>query len=470
MFGFSKEEKQKKAITNALNELNTILTAASNQGWLARSNGGVISGGYDNADDLHNIFEDFGYPHQLDFDNFWNMYRRHGIAARIVNLPVEVCWMDIPELDGGQTFNSQFEELVKKLKLWKRLRGLDQRQRVGRYAGLFVRVKDGKKPSQPIESLNGLNSVQSLTPIYEGQLEVTETEQDETDPRFGLPTMYTYNASGTGSRSTKNNVSMVIHWSRIITAAEGADDGSIYGIPSFENCYNDLMDIRKICGAGGEGFYQNTRMAPVINTKEGFSAPEGDVKTALEEQLDEWIGKWRKHFMSQGLELQFPDITLDRPKEFYDNSLNNCAAGSGIPAKFLIGQQTGKLAADEDSQHFLMTMNSRRENFLNDVIESVIDWFVEYNVIAEPTNLTIEWSDLLAKSDDEKLDLSEKMAAVNEKQFRAGGMAVFSEEEIREAGGYEPEDLPEPDEGLDDDEQERSDEPETDPSESDEGI
>jgi len=43
----------------------------------------AISGGYDNADTMHNIFTDFGYPETVAFDHNWNMYRRFGIAKNV---------------------------------------------------------------------------------------------------------------------------------------------------------------------------------------------------------------------------------------------------------------------------------------------------------------------------------------------------------------------------------------------------
>lgn len=435
------------------------------------SRSGSFSGNYDQADTLHQIYEDFGYPDQLTFNNYWNMYRRFGVARSVCDIPVDFTWLDDPTVDGGATFNSQFEELVEKLKLWTRLKGLDKRQRVGRYAGLFVRVKDGKNPDQPLDMLNGIDSVVSITPIYEGQLTPAETQQDPKSPEFGNPITYNYNSSSTGNRDDKTAKSLTIHHSRIIISAEDADDGSIYGISALEAPYNDLMDLRKICGAGGEGFYQNTRNAPQITTREGFQAPKGKLLTDLEDQIDEYLNKWRKTLVTNGLEFNYPDITLPNPEKYYQNSLNNISAASKIPNKILIGGQTGRLAADEDSELFLSLMMERRYGFGSDMIEAFINWCTKHKVLAEPSNLEIEWTDLLARSDDDKITAAERMAAVNEKQFRSGGSPVFSEEEIREQAGYDPEDLPEDNEELDDDEdfeQERPDESSEDPEESEE--
>jgi uncharacterized protein len=52
--------------------------------------------------------------------------------------------------------------------------------------------------------------------------------------------------------------------------------------------------------------------------------------------------------------------------------------------------------------------------------------------------LTLKWSDLLAPSQSEKIELMLKMSDVNVKAQQSMGIPVFTPNEIREAGGYEP--------------------------------
>ncbi|MCK5613712.1 DUF1073 domain-containing protein [Candidatus Pacearchaeota archaeon] len=404
----SKEEKLQKAF---LSEFQNILNTSAADSTLRASFGKLISGGYDFGDILHQIYEDFGYPETLTFSNFWNMYRRFGVARAVCDTPVDITWLDIPEVTGGDAFDKAFQDLVDKVKLWKRIKGADKRQRVGRYAGLFVRIKDNKKPKEPVDTLSGIDNIVSLTPLYEGQLEVATTEQESSSDNFGNPSMYDFKGAASGNRNEESIQSFQIHPSRIIPLAEGADDGSIYGISELESIYNDLMDLRKVSGAGGEGFYQNSRGAPVINTREGYEPPETQIaKDALETQIDEFLNKWRKKFVASGLEFDYPNITLDNPKPFYDNSMSNVSAGSKIPQKLINGTQTGRLAGDADLAYFLTQQMSRRENYATEVIETTIAWFVNVNVLPAPADLTIEWDDLLSQSDADKAEIAAKIA------------------------------------------------------------
>ena len=433
-------------------EVNQAVEQLSNSG-LDSSNvrgriASAISGGYDNADTLHNIYLDYGYPQTLNFSNFWNMYRRFGVAKNVVELPVDATWLSMPtvESENAQLIND-LDELISRVKLWQRLRGLDLRQRVGRYAGLFMRVRDNRSPDQPIDgTLAGLGSLVQIVPIYEGELDVLETDSDPTSDSYELPTMYQYTSGSAGNRNENEQSTFSIHPDRIIIAAEGADNGGIYGIPSLEACYNSLMDLRKIAGGGGEGYYKNAAQSLVFSLKDGASA------VGLEKKLEDFAdhtddflkNRGRRSMWSPNMDAQVLSSSLANPKEFFMNSLNDVAAAAKIPATILIGQQTGRLASSEDSRAFLSMINSRRENFVKDMISSVMDWFMARGILPM-ADYDIVWDDLLALSDNDKLDNAIKMSSINQTQFQSAGEVPFDGEEIREAAGFELDrDLEEP--------------------------
>lgn len=403
----------------------------------------VMSGGYDFADTLHNIYLDFGYPVQLKFSNFWNMYRRFGIAKNVVELPVNTGWITPPTIEAPEAFLKELERLNNRINLWVRLKGLDTRQRVGRYAGMFMRVHDGKNPDSPLEGkLGGESVLMDMVPLYESQLEVTKSDQDPNSETFGQPEILQYRQSIEGDRNEETNNTINIHASRIVFAAEGADNGWIYGIPALEPVYNSLMDLRKVIGGGGEGFYKNASQPVIFDLKDGASAVQyKDKLDKFNEQYDEFSrNRFRRAMWTPGMEAKTLDSRLISPKEFFTVALNDVAAGSTpmIPATILIGQQTGRLASTEDGRHFLSGVQSRRENFQTEMTRKVFDWCIEFGIL--PTaEYKVEWDDLLARSDEEKLGNADKMASVNEKQFKSGGEVPFTGGEIREAAGFEAE-------------------------------
>lgn len=400
----------------------------------------AISGGYDFADALHNVYLDFGYPSTLGFSNYWNMYKRFGIANSIIDKPVDVTWMTPPVIEGSDKLVKEIEDLVKVHKIWDRLKGLDIRQRIGRYGALFMRVRDGKKPSEPIEGKGGgAGFLVEIIPLNETQLTITKTQGDPMKDDFGKPTMYTFNGSATGGHGSSGNQTFEIHPDRIIISAEGADDGGIYGTPELEAPYNSLMDLRKIIGAGGEGFYRNAAQSLVHQLKDGSQTiSDPALLEEFKEQSDDFVrNRMRRTLFVPGLETEALQSSLSNPKEFFMNALNDVSAASGIPATILIGQQTGRLASSEDSKHMLSLGNSRRETFLSGMVMDVLEWLMLHGVLGSG-DFIVEWDDLLEQSDEERLGNAFKMSDINHKQYSSGGSAAFTSEEIREQAGYEP--------------------------------
>lgn len=399
----------------------------------------AVSGNNNTGDTLHQIEKDYGYPDVLTFDLFWNMYRRFGVAKKVVGSHVNTGWATPPEVEGNAAFNKDVAALNERINLWVRLKGLDTRQRVGRYAGMFMRVRDGKQPHEKLEGVAGINSLVEMMPLYESQLKVIESNTDPMSDDFGKPIMLQYSQSAPGSRNEEANNTFNIHASRIVFAAEGSDNDWIYGIPSLEPVYNSLMDLRKIIGGGGEGFYKNASQSIVFNledTAAGISYK--DKLDDFNEQYDDFVkNRSRRAMWTPGMSANTLTSSLVSPKEFFNTALNDVAAGSDVPATILIGQQTGRLASTEDGRLFLANVQSRRLNFMTDMVKSVFDWLMEFGVITF-SKYEVEWDDLLARSDEERLDNADKMATINERQFKSGGDIPFSGDEIREAAGAEP--------------------------------
>lgn len=447
------KEQVNELLQMATNEMaaNSHAVTRAQRGQIAA----LMSGGYDFADTLHNIYLDYGYPAQLDFTNYFNMYRRFGIAKKVVETYPDLGWKDKPIIEGPEKFLLELDEIDKKFYMLNRLKGLDTRQSIGRYAGMFMRVRDNKKPNEPlVGSLNGINTLVSMMPLNEGQLKVLTIENDPTKDDFGLPTMYQLDTSTTGNRNDKSQQSISIHPSRIVIAAEASDNGDIYGVSRLESVYNSLMDLRKIAGGGGEGFYKNASQSIFFSPKDTASAVANkDLLTKFSDQYDEFTrDKMRKGLMTPGLDVQFDNSTLPQPKDFFNNSLNDVAAGSEIPATILVGQQTGRLASSEDMRSLLSRVQSRRVNWQTEMLRNVIDWLMINGVLVS-ADYTVEWPDALALSRGEMLDNAVKMSGVNNTQILSGESAVYSVDEIREATGFDTEEAPDdPDETLENEE------------------
>jgi hypothetical protein len=412
--------------------------------------GGTGTGGYNYADTKHDkSWKDYGYPYQIDFFMHWNMFRRNGYAFAGATIPVEMCWLTRPwvqqnnrEDDDKETaYELAFKEMAQRLNLWKVFRDADLMQRIGRYSGLMWVIADGLTPDQPVKGSMSINKVVGVKPFYEGQLEPSEWEQNRASPRYGLPTRYMLNEGGTGNRDPYAQSTGTVHHSRITILTEDALGSDIYGIPCNEPGFNALLNLQKIQGAGGEGFWRQAAQRFVLEasgdtTEQEFNPEE---LTALSEMISEMFAGLDKIPAIGNYKIVPLNTTISNPKEFLEANLSEYSASlKGIPRKLISGTQTGVKAADEDTQGFMRLMQSRRENPLTEMGQRIIDWIATYTTLRPPQGgACLKWDDLTAPTQMDRLDLSLKMIMINKEAIFASQPAPFHISEIRAEAGYD---------------------------------
>ena len=187
-----------------------------------------------------------------------------------------------------------------------------------------------------------------------------------------------------------------MHPSRVVTFAEGADDGSIYGISEFESYYNALLDLEKIRMSGGEGFYKNASQKISINLDpkltQGLSVEEQD---AFDENIDDFNRDMNKALVLAGAEAKSLQATMSDPKEYAQLAYNEIAAGSGIPLTIIIGMQTGRLASDEDQTQKNVLIQTRQKKWNTPMIKKFLKRLIKYNALPRPTGkINVVWPDI----------------------------------------------------------------------------
>ena len=453
---------QKTKMSDAVNAVNTIIANQSSQNEFDRRFGqdrqrqsyfSEFSG-----DSKHpQAWLDYGYQHNLSFWDYYNMYRRNGFANSVVNLAVDETWQDIPRVtdDPKSTepteWEKSFNEFATETGLWSAMKGLDERQRVGRWGGVYLEIRDGKDASERPERLSSEYAVPEqlykIKPLYESQLEPLDFETDPKSVAYGEPKNWQVKENNTGDRNEDSGRSLIAHPDRIITWAEGADDGSIYGVSSLKAVFNALINAEKVVGAGGEGMWKNARGSQFISIDKdanlsGFQSMLG--ATSPEQMMDrfnEMIEDHNKGFdnslITQGMTRETISADLPDPEPFLRTSLAEIAAGTKYPLTIMIGMQTGRLASDEDQKQMAKMIKSRREWFVNLSIRKTISRFIKLGFIDYPEGgYEIEWPDLFAPGLSEKIENFSKIADANEK-LRRGGAAPLTTEQMMMISGLD---------------------------------
>lgn len=402
----------------------------------------------------HDHFKDFGYPEQLSFMNLYRMYCRNGVASAGVDKTILKTWQDNPfllekERDGSQgggtketTLEKQIRQRFDDLRLWTRLAEADRMSMVGKYAGVILRFADSKPFNQPVEKVpGGLDGLVEIIPAWEGQLQVSQWDTDETSETYGQPIMFQFNESAVDTNA-KQPRNLTIHPDRVIVWSK---DGTVNGSSALEPGYNALVDMEKVRGAGGEGFWKNAKSAPVLEidkeakvdvmAKQMGIKPE-DLADKMNDQVADWNAGFDQLLMVMGMQAKTLNVTLPSPEHFYAIALQDFSASMSMPVKILVGMQTGERASQEDAAEWAQTNMSRRANQTVPNIMSLVNRLERVGILPEK-DWYLDWTDLTEASIAEKIDRANKMADVNTK-LKDSGEWGFTPEEIRMAAGYEP--------------------------------
>src|SRR5687768_6344189 len=89
---------------------------------------------YDRNGD-RDLYKVGGYPRNLTFQKYWDLYERGGIAGQIVDMAVETTWQAPPEVsepdqEDGTKFTEAWDALVNRLGVWQRLERADRLSRI----------------------------------------------------------------------------------------------------------------------------------------------------------------------------------------------------------------------------------------------------------------------------------------------------------------------------------------------------
>jgi len=416
----------------------------------------------------HDFTFDFGYKDDVDFFDLYAIYKRNGVANAVVNKTAGKTWETMPTLQEGKEEHDEtgLEAEIRKNfshnRFWQQLKECDKRSLVGEYSGVIFRFADGKDFDQPVEGgLNGIDGLVGIIPAWEGQLQISQWDQNRQSPTFGEPVMMTFTESSVDSDQGKTKA-FYVHPDRVYIWSQ---DRTTFNDSDLEPVYNSLVDMVKIRGAGAEGFWKNSKSQPVLQADADVNFQQlaqmlGTDLAGLPEALDNVVADWNKGFdqslILQGMEAKTLGITLPQPEQFYTIAAREVAAAWNMPEKILFGNQTGERASTEDAASWNRHNMGRREAQVKPNIMDIIQRLVKFRILPE-RDYHIKWDDLTEASMEEKIDRALKMAEVNAK-MAATGSTVFSDDEIRDAVGLPPieeSDLSEFGDGDDEDDDEQ---------------
>ncbi len=415
------------------------------------------------------LWDEFGYPNNLEFDRYYRAYERNAVAFAAVHKLLDSCWVDNPTIIDGDdgkesTETTDWEKSATKLlkKHWPKIKDADRRNLVGRYSALLIQFRDGREWSEPVDRSVVARlkdkAIVKLIPAWESQIKPGNFDTDTLSETYGQPVSYNFNEQPVGDDGTYGPVrGVTVHPERIIILCEGSEDENMLsGVPFLRAGYNKLLDLEKVSGGSAEGFLKNAsrqlgiafdKETNIANlTKAATDAGYKDLGEALNDKVSKMNRGTDAALVMQAGTPSVLSVAAADPSPTWTVAANEFASSIQCPFTILFGQQTGRLASDEDKTDWAKRCNGRRWGFQSMVVESVLERFWTVGVIDPPSSgeVTLAWSDLLAPSEKEKIANMQAMAVVAKDTQQAYGTPAVDENEIRAVGELEPRQVVQP--------------------------
>ncbi len=149
-------------------------------------------------------------------------------------------------------------------------------------------------------------------------------------------------------------------------------------------------------------FQNNARggLAINIDQNENQSIDETDM-AAFHQQVDNYLAGYSRTLVFDGMEAKTLNFEVADPEKHMGVYIQNIAAGCGIPTRILMGNESGRLASDQDKINFDSRVKTRQQGYCSQLIRQFFDPLIANGVIPAPKSGTykVHWP-LLDISDD----------------------------------------------------------------------
>jgi len=395
------------------------------------------------------LYDVYGYPKQLTFQNMLAKYQRQDITSRVVDMPPEEMWANPypPTLKEMRAVKEKWDDFANKLLLWQRIIQADKLLSFAPFAVMLMGMKGESQTKAPrVSSLDDFLYLQ----VYGGEdtVEVKRYEDNTQSPRYGQPTLYQVKIGPNASQTR----TIEVHYSRVVHIVDRPLQGLMMGEPRLAQVYNTLEDLLKITGGSAELYWMTANRGLQIDVDKDMQLNATDA-AALEDELQEYQHQLRRFIRTRGVKIEPLGSEVADPSGVFAVLLAILAGTTSIPQRILTGAEAGQLASEQDRANWAQYIERRRKVFGEPyILQPVVKFLSDAGYLPGDTpekmklgtkDSMFEWPEAFHMSPlEDARTLAEKArATVNFSRRAQFGDPVISDEEAREIIGL-PRDVP----------------------------
>ena len=353
-----------------------------------------------------------GYPLEITTDDYYQQFKRNGLARRVVRAYPVACWKTKPhvyeteESDVATPFEKTWKQLDRRVALCAAMFSADKLCGIGRFGVILIGIDDGLELSEPVKGFDddifstnpGSNTVKHRVTfaraVSERFCRIEKFVNDHNDPRHGLPEQYSIQLGTITETPTDGAEQQLdyqsVHWTRVIHITEETDESAVYAAPRMEAVYNDLLDILKISAGSPEAYWQGALPGLTFKLDPGY---EGIDEESLRMQMAEYAENMRKYISTVGVTVNTLSPAVVDPSPHIEQKLKMIAMGTEIPKRMLEGSEEGKLAGEQDGGSFDDKVVARRVNHVEPhIVRRTVEHLQRMGCLEALEEVRVSWS------------------------------------------------------------------------------
>lgn len=384
------------------------------------------------------------HPKDIKLGDYFSMYERNDIAARVNDIWPQECWKRSPILFEDDNplnitdFEKEFDDICASLRgdsrfrddrqegnpIWEALREVDIRSGIGHYGVILMGLDDKRGLDQEVPGFNPkgfLKKKRNLTFLRvfdEREAEIKTVEEDPSSPRFGMPLEYALKLSKDSDTQTP------VHWHRVFHVAEG--DG-ICAPSRLESVYNRLLDLRKLLGGSAEMYWRGAFPGMTFETHPDAGGDIEIDETKMKRDIHSYMERLQRAMLLIGLTAKSHAPQVVDPTPQISAQLDAICIRINVPKRIFVGSERGELSSAQDADKFNIAVEGRRRNHVTTrLVVPFVDRMTHLGVLSTPKSYKLDWPSLNVMTDEQAASVAVKRTQAMQMYVTGGLRALIA--------------------------------------------
>lgn len=287
--------------------------------------------------------------------------------------------------------------------------------------------------SQPTGKGSGKRELLFLRAFDESLVQIVQYEASPYNRRYGLPVMYTITLNDPREKHTGVGLPQAtvrVHWSRVIHVADKLGASEIFGVPAMRPNLNCLLNINKILGSSGEGYWKGAFMGISFETHPTLGGEAQVNVTNLRQQMWKFQNDLQRFLISTGMTAKTLAPQVTDPTPHIDVNTQMICVETGMPQRIFMGSERGELASSQDKDTWEQRLVYRRKMHVTPrIIVPFVDRLITCKVLPEPESYKVKWPTVDNMAETDKATIAQSKTTAMAAYLSSGLEALMTPED-----------------------------------------